>query len=168
MGLEDGIELVVVGTYGEKLGHVDGKGKGVYVLKFDHAKMDFVEPTGLFGAPQLSHLKNPTYLARYRSSPEGPCVLYIVDECCDGAGSVTAASIDEETGEIKALGPAIPAAVDARGEQGAGCCHISVSPGGEHVLAANYGGGSLVAIGRKSDGSLDASHVQYIVLPPSG
>ena len=50
---------------------------------------------------------------------------------------------------------------------GAGCCHVCVSPGGEHVIAANYNGGSIVAIRRAADGSLDPSCVQYIVLPPS-
>ena len=35
--------LVICGTYGEKLGHVHGKGKGLYVLKFDRSSLAFAE-----------------------------------------------------------------------------------------------------------------------------
>ena len=162
------MELIVVGTYGEKLGHVDGKGSGLYVLKYDHEAQALAEFTGLIGQPQLSHLRNPTYLTSYRSSDQAPPILYIVDERNDSAGTVSAASVDLQTGELKALGPSVAAAVDAKGMAGAACCHISVSPGGEHVLAANYVGGSIVAIGRKADGSLDESQVQHVLLPPGG
>ena len=31
--------LVLVGTYGEKLGHVDGKGEGVYALLLDRTTL---------------------------------------------------------------------------------------------------------------------------------
>ena len=50
----------------------------------------------------------------------------------------------------------------------AACCHVSVSPGGQHVVAANYVGGSVVAISRKTCGSLDDASSQYVVLPPCG
>jgi len=159
-------QFLVVGSYTEKLGHVDGKGKGLYVLKFDHAKQTFAASAGLLGKPQLSSLQNPTYLTSYRSTPSSTPSIYIVEESNDSAGFVSAATLDEETGELKALGPAIPAAGDAKGKKGAACCHISASPGGEHVLAANYHGGSVVSIRRAPDGSLDAAAVQYVVLPP--
>ena len=166
------MELVIIGTYGEKLGHVHGKGSGVYVLQFDHALESFTKSSSaksskyFLGKPQLSELKNPTYLTSYRRSEEDDHVLYVVDERYDTAGTVSAATVNTETGELSALGPVIPAAVDAKGAKGAACCNISVSPGGEHVVAANYAGGSVVAISRKADGSLDPSNVQYIVLPP--
>ena len=158
--------MIVIGTYGEKLGHVDGKGKGLYVVRFDKEKQAFSPAAGTLGKPQLGNLKNPTYLTAYRATPEASPVLYIVDERNDGAGTVSAATLDETTGKLTAIGPAIPAVVDAKGKKGAACCHVSVSPGGEHVLAANYLGGSVVAIGRKADGSLDASRVQYLMFPP--
>ena len=166
MGSSD--ELIVVGVYGEKLGHVDGKGKGLYVLKFDHDQQAFAPSDGLFGEPQLGAIvRNPTFLTVDRINGGAP-IIYIVDERNDSAGSVVAATLDEVTGELKALGPNIPAVIDAKGKQGAACCHISVSPAGGHILAANYLGGSVVAIGRKPDGSLDPSRVQYLLLPPSG
>ena len=90
-----------------------------------------------------------------------------MDERNDGAGSVNAAKIDETTGELTQLAPSVPAEVDLRPGAGAACCHISVTPGGKHVLAANYLGGSIVAIARKPDGSLDESTVQYLHFPPA-
>ena len=160
------MELVVFGTYGEKLGHVDGKGEGLYVLKYDHNAKQFAPSTGLLGKPQLSHLyKNPTYLTCYRGSDSSAPTLYVVDEREDAPGTVSCLSIDEATGELKPLGPTIPAAIDAKGKQGAACCHVNVSPNGQHVMAANYVGGSLVAIGRnQADGSLDPACVQYVTL----
>ena len=74
------------------------------------------------------------------------------------AAQVVAARVDAATGELHQLG----APVSAGGE---GTCHVSVAPGGAHVLAANYMGGSVCAIARRPDGSLDASSVQLGSLP---
>lgn len=157
---------IVVGTYGEKLGHVHGKGKGLYVLKYER-DTGFAPSSDFIGTPQLSNLKNPTFLTSHRDEASGELHLYIVDERNDGAGSVNAAKIDETTGELTQLAPSVPAEVDLRPGAGAACCHISVTPGGKHVLAANYLGGSIVAIARKPDGSLDESTVQYLHFPPA-
>ena len=60
--------LLVVGTYSQKLGHVHGKGKGLYVLRLDGKSLSVgsVEPEeSLFGRPQLGLLMaNPTYMLR--------------------------------------------------------------------------------------------------------
>mmetsp|Transcript_23733 Transcript_23733/g.58989 ORF Transcript_23733/g.58989 Transcript_23733/m.58989 type:complete len:453 (+) Transcript_23733:51-1409(+) len=157
--------LIIVGTYGEKLGHVDGKGKGLYVMKFDAENKGFMPSSGFIGAPQLGGLKNPSYLTSYRDEASGALQIYIVDESSDGPGTVSAATVDEETGELKALGPAVPA--DADLGSGAACSHVSVAPGGKHVFAANFLGASIVAIARNPEtGALDESKVQYLRFPP--
>ena len=45
--------VIVVGTYSEKLGHVDGKGAGLYVLRLDREKLSVVPDEAAFGKAQL-------------------------------------------------------------------------------------------------------------------
>lgn len=111
-------------------------------------------------------VRNATYLAAHRDESTSELHLYICDEREDGPGSVLAATVDEATGELTPLGS--PIAADNRGDSKPGaCCFVSVAPGGRHVVAANYLGGSLVAMARAPDGSLDAASVQYVHLPPA-
>ena len=70
-----------VGTYSESLGHVDGKGEGVYAFLFDRENMrlDPFVPAAKLTTPQLggsTGLINPTWLAEY----ENGTFLYICDE----------------------------------------------------------------------------------------
>ena len=115
---------LLVGTYGEKLGHVDGKGKGVYAVRFDRETLSLVPftPTAGLTTPQLggaSGLVNPTWLT---SCGDGK-VLYICDERGDGPGNLAAVSVDAATGALALLN-SIPA--DDRAG-GAACCHASVT-----------------------------------------
>ena len=160
------MSLVFIGTYGEKLGHVDGKGKGVYALRFDRQRLNFAPSQGFLGQAQLGSLcRNPTYLASHRDEGSGELHLYVVDEREDGAGTIVAARVDEATGELQPIGS--PISANDLHDAATACCYVAVSPGGQHVLAANYLGGSVCAIARLSDGSLDANGVQYVHLPPA-
>ena len=61
---------IYCGTYGEKLGHVSGKGSGVYVIDIDATTLTVSEPAAdgsFLGKPQLSTLTNPTYITSYRA-----------------------------------------------------------------------------------------------------
>eukprot|EP00965_Chrysotila_dentata_P010756 349676-Pleurochrysis_carterae.AAC.2 len=49
--------------------------------------------------------------------------------------------------------------------RGRATCFLTVAPGGEHILVANYLDGSLVAVDRHADGTLGAVH--EVKLPPS-
>lgn len=153
--------LVVISTYGEKLGHVNGKGKGLYVLKFDRSSLAFTED---FGKAQLGDVfKNPSYVTVYRDSVADRLDVYVVEESHSDAGFVAALTLNESTGELACNGePNRRDLADA-----AACCHVSVAPGGSHVLAANYLTGSVVAIARLPDGKLDGTNVQYVDLPPA-
>ncbi|HEY3482727.1 MAG TPA: lactonase family protein [Streptomyces sp.] len=89
----------------------------------------------------LKGVANPSFLAL---SGDGTH-LYAVDE--QDKGAVTAVSVDAQ-GRLKVLG--------AQSTGGAGPCHLSVHPGGRHVLSANYDSGSVAVHPIASDGSLRA------------
>lgn len=163
--------LLVVGTYSEKLGHVTGKGDGLYVLNIDDGTLTICKTDqegGVFGKPQLGPssgpqgMANPTYLIAHGSKETGSTVLYVVDEREDHPGTLRALALDKETGELSPLGGVddiIPA--DDRPDEGGACCHVMVTPDEKYVLAANYLCGSLVVVGRRQDGSLDSKDVHY-------
>jgi 6-phosphogluconolactonase len=115
--------------------------EGIYVARFDTLR-------GTLSNPVLAAVaQNPSFLAFHPKLP----MLYAVAEVTgiDGkpGGSVAAFAVDEATGTLT-----------AKGEQssgGAGPCHVTVDPSGRAVLAANYGGGSLICLGLTADGSLE-------------
>ena len=157
---------IYCGTYGEKLGHVSGKGSGVYVIDIDASTLTLSEPPAdgsFLGKPQLSTLTNPTFITSYRESDA--LYLYIVDERYNGPGAVYAAKVNEATAELTLLGSPVPA---SDGEDGAACCYIEVAPGGTHVVVANYMAGSICSIARSAaDGTLDPASAQYLQFPPA-
>jgi len=90
--------------------------------------------------------------------------LYAVNEISNfngtRNGSVTAFAIQPDGG-LKIL--------NVVSSQGAGPAHLSVDPSGKWVFAANYGGGSVVVVPIRADGSLgDATDVQSIPTTPLG
>jgi len=115
--------------------------EGIYVASFDPV-------TGTLSTPRLAaRATNPSFLASHPTRP----LLYAVAEVAgdDGpAGGISAFAIDEATGSLTPLG--------GRPSGGDGPCHVCVAPRGDAVLAANYGGGSLVCVGLAADGSPEA------------
>ena len=173
--------LIVVGTYSEKLGHVTGKGDGLYVLDVDgetltlksNEEHDTAANTFFFGRSQHQlgpssgrlGLANPTYLIAHE--PKGvkdavSVVIYAVDEREDHPGTIRALTLNKRTGELSPLGDEHDiVAADDRPHEGGACCHVMVTPDEKYVLAANYLCGSLVVVGRREDGSLDSDDVRY-------
>jgi 6-phosphogluconolactonase len=90
----------------------------------------------------LKGVADPSFLAL---SGDGTH-LYAVDE--QSKGAVTAIAVDAQ-GRLKVLGA-------SQSTGGAGPCHLSVHPGGRHVLSANYDSGSVAVHPIASDGSLRA------------
>jgi 6-phosphogluconolactonase len=115
--------------------------EGIYVSRFDTVR-------GTLSQPVLAATaKNPSFLALHPRLP----MLYAVAEVAGAEGKpeggVAAFAVDAETGKLT-----------AKGEQssgGGGPCHVTVEPGGKTVLAANYGGGSLICLGLTADGALE-------------
>lgn len=135
--------LVYVGTY------TGAKSKGVYVSRLNAS-------TGALSAPQLAvETPSPSFLA---VRPQGD-FLYAVNEVHTfqgkSTGSVSAFAIDTTTGRLKPLNQA--------SSGGPGPAHLSLDAGGQTVLVANYGGGSVETLPIERDGRLGApvSFIQH-------
>lgn len=118
--------LVYVGTYtGEN-------SKGIYLFRMNLGTGELTA-AGLAG-----ETVSPSFLAIH---PNGR-FLYSVNEISNFAGKssgvVSAFSISKDTGSLNFLNP--------KASGGAGPCHLVVDKAGKHVLAANYGGGSVTVI----------------------
>ena len=127
--------FVYFGTY------TGTKSQGIYVSRFDPV-------TGKLGAPELAAgTKNPSFVAIHPNHR----FLYAVGEFSTGDGKkggvVSAFAIDPASGKLALLNQQ-PAGA------GGAPCHVNVDKAGEHVMAANYGGGSVVVLALNPDGSL--------------
>ena len=114
------------------------KGKGIYRASWDAL-------TGAIGAPELAVASDrPTYFAM---NPKHG-VLYSANEAATGDGSISSFRVDEKTGGVEAM--------QVISSLGGSPCYVSVDQNGHSLFAANYGGGSVVAVSLKGDGSLPA------------
>ncbi|MFM8379006.1 MAG: lactonase family protein [Planctomycetia bacterium] len=128
--------LVWFGTYTRG---PDGS-RGIYVSRFDDAKGTLSEPV------LAAEAKNPSFLAFHPKLPRLYAVSEIYDAGGQPTGGVIAFAIDEATGQLTTI--------NEQPSGGAGPCHVSVDPTGRVVLAANYGGGSVICLGLEADGRL--------------
>ncbi len=128
---------VYFGTYTGK------ESKGIYTSVLDLK-------TGALTQPELAaELPNPSFLAIH---PMGKN-LYAAGEIGNfqggKGGAISAFAMDPATGKLTLL--------NQQSTVGSGPCHVSVDPAGKVALAANYGGGSVVAMKIKPDGSVEAA-----------
>jgi 6-phosphogluconolactonase len=132
--------LVYFGTYTDK------GSKGIYVCRF---------------RPSTGKL-TPVVLAAETLSPSFLAVdpaqryLFAANEIGDyqnaKSGSVSSFAIDRRSGKLTAL--------NTVASRGADPCHLTVDKSGNHVLVANYTGGSVAVLPVKPDGRLgEASDV---------
>ena len=136
-----GERLVWFGTYTNAAAGRPSS-EGIYVSRFDTA-------TGRLTPPVLAgQAKNPSFVALHPALP----MLYAVSEVSDAdgrpTGGVIAFAVDEKTGALTRK--------NQQPSGGKGPCHVSVDRGGRVVLAANYGGGSVICLGLEPDGDLAA------------
>lgn len=133
--------LVYVGTY------TGPKSDGILACRFD-TDSGVIESLGL-----AAKSVNPTFLAVH---PDGKH-LYAANETGkwgdQPGGYVTAFAVDAATGMLKEL--------NQQSSVGGGPCHLVVDGTGRNVLAANYGGGSVVSLPINADGSL-RPHTAFI------
>jgi 6-phosphogluconolactonase len=135
---------VYFGTY------TGGKSQGIYVSEFNSA-------TGKLGQPQLAiEAKSPSFVAIHSSGK----FLYAVNEVAEfkaeKAGGLGAFQIDSTTGKLTLL--------NQKSSIGSGPCHITVDKAGKHILAANYGGGSICAYSIADNGALQekTAFIQHV------
>ncbi len=140
-----GGDLVWFGTYtgANKEGP---ESRGIYVARFDRA-------SGVLSPPGVAaEIKSPSFLAMHPTQPR----LYAVctdDLTGEPIGAVAAFRIDTDSGMLGRLGnPPTGGPVPTGGK---GPCHVCIDSEGTVVLAANYGGGSVICLGLADDGSLE-------------
>jgi 6-phosphogluconolactonase len=121
-------ELVYIGTYTRETS------KGIYAFRFDAASGKLT-PLGL-----AAEIKNPSFVAIHPNQR----FLYAVGE--SEGGSVTAYSIDRQSGKLTALNT-----VSAKG---GGPCHVNLDSTGSSLAVANYGTGSVTMYPVQADGRL--------------
>lgn len=132
-----------IGTY------TGAKSRGIYRAVFDPAR-------GQISSPEVAaETPNPTFVALHPSGRR----LYAVSEIGDfqGArsGALAAFDLNPRSGELSLL--------NRQPTRGAGPCHLVTDRAGNFVLAANYGGGSVVVLRIREDGSLgeETAFVQH-------
>lgn len=118
---------MVVGTY------TSGSSKGIYTFRFN-------QETGESKALSDIEITNPSYLTLSASNQ----FVYAVSEHGDGTEAVTAFSFDKEKGTLQKIN-SVPA-------MGADPCYIITT--NQHVITANYSGGSISVFPLAADGSL--------------
>ncbi len=133
---------VYIGTYTAK----DGS-KGIYRFDLDAA-------TGKLSNKALAaESPSPSYLAFH---PNGR-FLYAVNEApppgVKKGGAVSAFAVDPKTGALTFL--------NQESSVGDGPCHLIVDKEGKHVLAANYGGGSVVVLPIDEKGRV-GEHCEFV------
>lgn len=126
--------FVYIGTY------TKSGGQGIYSARLDEASGRIVS------LRLAAHAANPSFLAVHPSRR----FLFAVSELDSyqqaKSGSIRAFAIDQNTGELTSLNEVA--------SQGAWPCHLAVDASGKFIFAANYGGGSVIVLPAKPDGSL--------------
>ncbi len=125
-----------------------GPGQGIMTASWN-------AETGEVGTISVAaEVESPTFLATYRRA-DGTTLLYSISEAAGQSARVTAFRAEPRSGTLQLLNH-----VSSGGD---GPAHVSVSPDGRTVLAANYAGGSVSSFRVGPDGSVSeaVSHFQY-------
>lgn len=117
-----------------------GKGKGIYLCELE-AGSGAMRTLGV-----RDGIPNPSYLALGRDGKTLYAVNELKDEEDREGGTVSAFSVDGETGALGTL--------DVQPTRGADPCHVAVSPGGGHVVVSNFMSGGVTVLPIREDGGL--------------
>lgn len=134
--------LIFIGTYTEKLGHVDGKASGIYTARLDTT-------TGqLTVIDSVCDLANPSFLT---VSPDRKHLFAVGENGGSAArpfGSVAAYDIGEQ-GKLRKI--------NEISAYGIAPCHISTDREGRFVFIANYVTGDIISYKIRPGGGLTDS-----------
>jgi 6-phosphogluconolactonase len=140
-------EELIIGTYTERLPHVDGQAEGILSCRYE---------AGTIGPVRvLARTRNPSFLVL---SSDGRR-LYAVNETVEfegqPGGGVTAFARDPRSGDLSPL--------NTRPSGGVEPAHLELAPGGNFLLVANYRSGSVAVFRLEADGSIGSmtDHVQH-------
>lgn len=135
------LPIIFVGTYTQKLGHVDGKATGIYTCRMDTL-------SGELTIVDSAAITNPSFLTVSPDKKYLYAVAEISGEGKEPLGKVAAFKI-LDGGKLEKL--------NELSSYGNAPCHISTDKTGKFVFVANYVTGNIVSYGVKSDGSLTDS-----------
>ena len=136
--------LIYVGTY------TGSQSKGIYLFRME-LNLGGINTRGI-----ATEATNPSFLTIHPNKK----FLYAVSEVGNfegkPTGAVNAYSINPRSGRLTLL--------NKQSSGGDGPCHLVVDASGKMVMVANYGGGSVVSIPIKEDGSLGqiGSYIQHV------
>jgi 6-phosphogluconolactonase len=134
--------LIFVGTYTEKLGHVDGKAVGIYACRFNPRSGALVIVDSTPG------LANPSFLTL---APDGKH-LYAVGENGGKPGQPYGSVAAYNVGPFGKLSK-----INEMPSYGVAPCHVSTDRTGRFVFVANYATGNIASYGIRPDGGLTDS-----------
>jgi 6-phosphogluconolactonase len=150
LGLAAGVQVGLAEAYWVYVGTYTGRNsEGIYLFHWDSRTGD-VTSKGL-----VARTQHPSFLALHPTRP----LLYAVNEMGgfrgDQGGALSAFAMDPATGALTFL--------NQEASLGDGPCHLAVDQTGTQLLAANYGGGSVVSLPLRGDGSLGpaSAHVRH-------
>ncbi len=138
---------LIIGTYTERLPHVEGQAEGILSCRFEDGT---IGPVRL-----LAPTRNPSFVVL---SADGSR-LYAVNETVEfedhPGGGVTAFARDNSSGELTRL--------NSRPSAGVEPAHLGLDPSGRFLLVANYRSGSIAVFTLEADGSIGpmTDHVQH-------
>jgi 6-phosphogluconolactonase len=131
-------EELIVGTYTERLPHVDGQAEGIGSCTFADGAIGPVRV--------LARTRNPSFVVL---SADGRH-LYAVNETVEFSGQpgggVTAFARDPGSGELSLLNSCSSGGVEP--------AHLELDPSGRFLLVANYRSGSVAVFRKAADGSI--------------
>jgi 6-phosphogluconolactonase len=126
--------VVYVGTYNGP------KSKGIYEYDFDPAS------GAMTAVGEPAEITNSSFMAIH---PNGKYLYSVIEtENFRGknSGGLKSFAIDPKSGQLTPL--------NEQSSEGAIPCHLVVDPTGQHVLVANYNGGTFTAVAIEPDGKL--------------
>ncbi len=143
-----GLQSLVIGTYTEKLAHVEGHAAGILSAKFDGISIS---------APIVeAEAANPSWLT---STKDGRFVYAVIETATfegERSGGIAAYARNPDSGHLSVLNRAPSAGVEP--------AHLELDLQERFLLVANYGAGSISVFNREKDGSIGklVEHVQHV------
>jgi 6-phosphogluconolactonase len=139
---EEEYYTLAVGTYTKKEGHVDGKAKGIYIIKQN-------KNTGALSIiDTIEGPVNPSYLAIHPTNNSIYAVNEIASNTEKNIGTISSYHLNQSENKYKLINSVL--------SQGDAPCHISFDPSNQYVLVANYMG-TISAMPIAEDHGLGAS-----------
>ncbi|HUB71577.1 MAG TPA: lactonase family protein [Acidimicrobiales bacterium] len=140
-------QSMIIGTYTEKLAHVDGKAPGILGAKYRDGKVSDVTV--------LAEVRNPSWLVLSADGRNLYSVAETVEFEGEPGGGVVAFSRDPVSGDLTLLNTAPSGGVEP--------AYVGIDPSGSFVIVANYRNGTLAVYSLGEGGRLGemVDHVRH-------